>query len=135
MVDFLYKRLPEALENDFIDDYGLDKDEIVKKVYQEPNANVYIASFMPFLSKHKEHPHIKQMMINGFVEFIEIHVKCFEEYAQSEVNFVGSISYLFQEHLESAAEKTEINLGHIIRKPIDALVDYHIKYILNKDFA
>ncbi len=135
LVDFLYKRLPRELERDFVSDYGLDKDTIVKKVYQEANANVYIASFMPFIAKHKTHAHVHTMLVEGFKEFIDVHVKCFEQYEQSEVNFVGSISYLFQEQLEIAGKESGITIGRIIRKPIDALVEYHEKYIIQKDFV
>lgn len=131
LIDFLYGRLPNDIENAFLDTYAIDKDVIVQKVYKEPNANVYIASFMPFIEKNKEHDYFDKMLVEGFKEFIDVHVACYQNYKSFEVNFVGSVSSLFEKQLKKAGHEMGISIGHIIRKPVDALVDYHIKYIFS----
>jgi hypothetical protein len=64
------------------------------------------------------------------IHFIDIHVKCFSNYRDVPVHFVGSIGEIFKPCLEEAAEQTGIRLGRIIRKPIDGLVEYHVRYKL-----
>ena len=49
LASFLYRALPQAIHDDFEEHYGLNKMAITKKVYQEPDANVFLASFMTFL--------------------------------------------------------------------------------------
>jgi hypothetical protein len=128
--NFLYKRLPREISDDFIQTYNLGKDELIDRVYMRENANVFIASFMPFLAKHKSHEYIKKMVRDGFKRFLEIHVCCYRNYREVEVNFVGSISEIFEEQLREAAIEFGIQIGIIIRRPVDSLVNYHLKYLL-----
>ena len=132
---FLYHKLSSEIEQDFVKNYGLDKEAIVNKIYREPNANVFIASFMPFVYKHKTDAFIRNMVVEGFKSFIDIHVKCYPNYAQTEINFVGSISALFEEELKEAAASFGLSVGAIIRRPVDSLVNYHMNYILKNQLT
>lgn len=132
---FLYHKLSPEIEKDFVSSYALDKDTIVDKVYREPNANVFIASFMPFIYKHKSDAFIRKMLVEGFKRFIDVHVTCYPNYTQTEINFVGSISALFEEELKEAASSFGLTVGAIIRRPVDALVNYHINYILKNQLT
>jgi N-acetylglucosamine kinase-like BadF-type ATPase len=128
---FLYHHLPEEIEADFIATYQLDKDMIVDRVYREPNANVFIASFMPFIAKHKANPFFSEMVYKGFKHFMAVHVCCYDNYKNTEVHFVGSLSKIFEKELDQAAKELGITVTSIIQKPVQGLVDYHLKYILH----
>jgi N-acetylglucosamine kinase-like BadF-type ATPase len=129
---YLYKQLPEHLQQDFKEFYKTDKDEIISKVYLEPHANVYIASFATFLSRHKNEPFITEMVYEGVKKFMETHVLCFKNAREVEVSFVGSISYHFEDMLKKAAFDLGLTLGQIVKKPVDGLVDYHLNYIYQR---
>jgi glucosamine kinase len=133
--NFLYRKLPAHVEADFIATYQLDKDQIVNNVYREPNANVYIASFMPFIAKHKDEPFFIEMMYQGFKKFMEIHVCCYANYQNTEVHFVGSLSKIFEEELNKAAGELNVTVTSIIQKPVTGLVNYHLNYILTKQLV
>ena len=128
LADFLYKKLPQPMHDAFAD-MGLTKASIVERVYQKPGANVFIASLMPVLINNKDLPYSQNLIRKGFQEFIDVHVKCFEEYKTCEVNFVGSISDLLQEELRAVCKDNGIRLGRIIRRPLQNLVNYHIKLL------
>ena len=49
---FLYRKLPAENQADIQSNYLLDKKSNTRKVYQEPDANVFLASFMTFLGQH-----------------------------------------------------------------------------------
>ena len=129
---YLYKQLPEHLHKDFTELYKTDKAEILSKVYIEPHANVYIASFATFLSRHSEDPFIKDMVYEGVRKFMETHVFCFKNALDAEVSFVGSIAYHFEDILRKAASDLGLTVGQIVKKPVDGLVDYHLNYIYEK---
>jgi N-acetylglucosamine kinase-like BadF-type ATPase len=129
---YLYKRLPAEMEKDFNQTYQYDKNDLIEFVYKRPNANVFIASFMPFIAKHKEDQFVKNMVVDGFKKFMEIHVCCFANYRDVEVNFVGSISDIFEAELREAAKEFNINIGRIIRRPVESLVEYHLNYVLHE---
>jgi N-acetylglucosamine kinase-like BadF-type ATPase len=129
---YLYHKLPSHIAEDFEKIFHLSKDNIVENVYKKPNANVYIASFMPFIAKHREENFFKVMVEEGMRNFMEVHVCCYPNYKEVPVHFVGSIAQIFDREVEKAANSLGIKIGQIIQKPIQGLVSYHQNYILNK---
>lgn len=126
---YFYKLLPADLVVAFDQEhYAPTKDEMINRVYNESDANVYLASFMKFLGKHKDHPWVVNLIEEGMRHFINIHVKCFDDWKKVPVHFIGSIGFYFQHCLETVARESGIRLGSVIQKPIDGLVGYHAKY-------
>ncbi len=123
--DFLYHRLPQEMAEE-LSDLGLNKEVIIEHVYMLPDANVYIASFMPILIRYKNLTYCQEVIEEGIRKFIDIHVKCYDNYKEVEVNFVGSMACLLQDELKKICDSEEIKMGTVIRKPLKALVDYHL---------
>ncbi len=124
--DFLYNRLPEPMAKE-LRQLGMTKASINKNVYMKPDANVFIASIMPVLIRHKSLSYSKTLIENNFQEFIDIHISCYTDYKKVKVNFVGSVASLLQNELMAVCDKNDIQLGVIIRRPLDKLVKYHLK--------
>jgi len=131
LADFLYRKMPVHLAKDFQESYQLTMDDIVDHVYTRPHANVYLASFMKFCSKHKGDPYIKKMVLEGLRKFLDIHVTCYENHQEIPVNFVGSVAYYFEDVLREAALDFGIQVGNIVKKPILGLKAYHLKFSLS----
>ena len=125
---FLYKKLPKNLEEAFQERYKIGKNEIFENVYRKPHANVYLASFMRFVSDHRDDPFIREMVYNGMKEFMRIHVMCFKYYKEVPVHFIGSVAFYFDDILKEAAAELGITVGNIIQRPIDGLVNYYLKF-------
>lgn len=126
----LYHKLDPVVDEDFVKTFAFSKNDIINRVYKEPNANVFLASFMTFLGRHQESTQIISLLEEGFQAFVDIHVKCYRNYRSVPVHFVGSVAYHFQSVLRHVCEREGIQVGHIIKRPIDGLADYHVKYIL-----
>ena len=92
-----------------------------------PHANVYLASFMKFISKYKDTSYVTEMVKEGMDEFIKIHVCCYPESKSVKTHFIGSISKIYENELKFAAHKNNIILGNIIQKPVENLVRYHMR--------
>jgi N-acetylglucosamine kinase-like BadF-type ATPase len=127
--DYLYKKLPAEPEKDLEQEYTINKAIIFDRLYSQPHANVYLASFGPFIAKHRKHPYFEELLQKGFINFIKEHVLAYENAKQVPVHFVGSMAYYFQEELQQAAKTCGITIGNIIQKPIDSLLEYHKKYV------
>ena len=126
--DYLYKEpIPEELRQELVDQ-GHDKTSILENIYMQPHANVYLASFMKTISKFRDTEYVDSMIHAGMRAFLERHVCCFKNHKEVTTNFVGSIAYYFQDILKEEAEKLGITVGNIIKKPIDGLVEYHLKH-------
>jgi len=122
--DFLYKRLPDVV-HDELTASGLTHQAIIENVYQRPNANVYIASFMPFIINHKDLPYFQGLIAQGLGLFLENHVMRYENHQSVEVNFVGSLAFLLKDELQQQCNTRNIHIGRILRRPIESLVNYH----------
>jgi N-acetylglucosamine kinase-like BadF-type ATPase len=129
---YLYKQLPAAIHQDFDATYGLRKDEILDQVYTKPHANVFLASFAPFFSKHIEHPFIWEIVFSGFRNFLQTHALCYPNAREVKLNFVGSIAHYFQDVLEDAVNHLDLQMGVVVQKPLDGLIQYHLEYIIGK---
>ena len=127
LADFFYKRLPSEMQYDFQKEFNLEWSEAVKMVYQNIHANVYLASFMRFMAKHKDNAYVIEMVREGMARFIDVHVTSFSRYHEYEVSFVGTISHVYRDILEEELYKRDCKLGQIVKNPIDQLVDYHFR--------
>ena len=77
----------------------------------------------------KDHPYVTTMVKEGMDEFVKTHVCCYPESKNVKAHFIGSISKIYEKELNYAANKNGIILGNIIRKPVENLVDYHLRQL------
>lgn len=124
---FLYKKLPAHIHEEFSEKYHLTKDDILENVYMKPYANVYLASFMKFIEEHKDEEYFQNLLHNGMNQFMDLYVTTFSKYQTVKTHFTGAISFIFQDILRPVAGEKGIEVGKIIKEPIDDLVQYHIK--------
>lgn len=122
---YFYRELPKELHRDFKELYQLDKEELIQKVYREKGANQYLASFVPFLFKHRQHPFIQQLLKQVFTQFIERHILKYKEHRVLPIHFIGSIAFHFKLELSACLTEKELKLGQVLKRPIEALLTYY----------
>ncbi|MBL1222295.1 ATPase [Chryseobacterium sp. L7] len=127
---YFMKKLPEDLHAEFDRNYGLKIEDALKNMYHSPRPNAWLADFNKFVIERKDHPYFKNMVYEEMKNFFEYQVIPYKESKEAEINFIGSIAYYYEETLRAVAEEFHLNVGHVVQKPIESLVDYHIKYIL-----
>ncbi len=123
---YFYRELPAEIRDAFVTKYGSDKLAILNRAYGDA-PNVYLASFATFFSENREHFYIQKMVSEAFEELVVRHILKYKGVQELPINFVGSIAYHFRDILEMTLNTHALTLGTIIRKPIDALVEYHLK--------
>ena len=121
--DIFKGQLPEDLCKDFLLDYPLTMDELIRRVYRTSAPNQYLASFTPFLSKNIHRTEIQELIRDEFHRFIRRNVLAYLTYttAQTPLHFVGSIASVFQAQLSEVVAQYDFTLGKVVRQPIDAL--------------
>jgi N-acetylglucosamine kinase-like BadF-type ATPase len=122
---FLNNELPEELHQKFAERYQLTRDEIMDQVYTKPFPNRYLASFTMFLSETYEHPFTHNLILKGFDDFFTRNITKYEKHKTLPVHFLGSIAFIFTTELKEIAEKHGVQIGKIIRTPIEGLIEYH----------
>lgn len=122
--DCLKNQLPEDVCATFLQTFNLTLAEIIDKVYRQPQANRFLASLTPFLSTHRTIPQIHNLLVSSFKDFFQRNVMQYR-YQDTQVHFVGSIGWHFQEEVKEAAQALHIKTGKFIQSPIEELQKYH----------
>ena len=126
---YFNKLLPSVLIQNFEKNYEHDIHKINDNVYKSARANVFLATYFPFISENKNHPIIKKIINETLNEFINLHIKCFSNYKSVEVNFIGSVSYFLSNEIQTLANENDFKVGQILQNPIDRLIKYHANKI------
>ncbi len=127
---YFLKKMPRHLSRAFDERYGITIHDLNENVYKNKFANKYLASFSRFVADHKYEPFIQKLVYDSLRDFIVNQVLPYPEARNSEINFIGSVAYYYEETLKSVAAEYHLNIGVVVRKPIDSLVQYHKLYIL-----
>lgn len=122
---YYYKTMPEDLRNALEETSDMSLESVLHKIYEEPQANRFVASFSKILGDYRDHPFIKNMVRKGFEAFADKQLGYFEESKEKEIGFVGSIASVYQEILEDVLAERGMDLVIVVRKPLDRLVDFH----------
>ncbi len=122
--DFIRGILPEEVSNALKDEYKLDYFTIIDNVYKRPMPNRWLASFSPFIERFIELDHIREIVDSQFDAFIKRNLWRYDM-KKYPLNAVGSVAYCFIDNLRRAVEKNGIELGTILKNPIEKLVEYH----------
>ena len=129
--DWLKGLLDEELSGKLAESYGWNEADIIRKVYREPEANRFLASFTPFLKAHRTHPAVHRILTDCFKAFFERNIMAYRP-GPLAVHFVGSIAAIFREELEETAGIYGIRIGNILREPIGRMVAYHQQKLKNE---
>ena len=122
---YFYREMPQKIQAAFEENYTLTREEMLENIYKRPGANSYLASFANFALTLKKEEFIHNIIIEEFDRFTLRHLSKYENDGSVKCHFVGSIAWFLKEELEISLAKFGLQLGNIIRKPIDQLVAYH----------
>ncbi len=123
--DYYYQKMPKKVAELFEEQFDLDADTIKKNIYKDDNPNTYLAKFAEFLLRNDRNAYFNKVLHKGMKEFFKNRILTFEEAKNTPVHFVGSIAYFAQDIIKDVARFYMIELGNIVRRPIDGLIEYH----------
>jgi N-acetylglucosamine kinase-like BadF-type ATPase len=123
---YYFNKMPKELAKKFEKAYDLEADVIKNHLYKEPNPNAYLATFAKFLIQHKNEVFCQKIIFAAMEDFVENYIKQYDNAKQVPIHFIGSIAFYLKEELEIVLKKHHLNLGNVLRRPIDGLIQYHI---------
>ncbi|GAB3647546.1 ATPase [Echinicola sediminis] len=126
----LQKKMDQKIADDFFSTYQTDQREILDKIYNQPQANRFLASFTPFLLKHKDNPSCKKIIKDNFRQFFNFYVLPYGiKRISGPISFTGSIAYLFSDFLHEIALEVGLEIHEIVQHPMSGLVKYHCQTV------
>jgi N-acetylglucosamine kinase-like BadF-type ATPase len=124
---YLYDTFDEELRYRFDASFVTTRAEILDHVYKKPMPSRYLASFALFLAENRGHYMIENIIEDGLNDFFFNHLCKFNESWKYPIHFVGSIAYGFRDVIRELASGYEFELGIILQRPMDGLVEFHGK--------
>ncbi|GAA4355396.1 ATPase [Hymenobacter saemangeumensis] len=124
--DYLRGLLPDGLQDEFRNAYNLgSRNDILDRLYNQPLPNRFLASFAKFAYDHNNVSYCREIVLQGFETFFQNLVLHYPNYQAYTFNCVGSVGYNFRDALMQVAQSHGMQVGKIIRSPIDDLVSFH----------
>jgi N-acetylglucosamine kinase-like BadF-type ATPase len=122
---YLYNTFDEDLRSRFDAKYVTTASEILDNVYKKPLPNKYLASFALFLAENRGHYMVENIIEDGLNDFFFNHIYKYRESWKYPLYFVGGIAYGFRDVLLEMAAGYELEVGKILKNPMEGLVEYH----------
>jgi N-acetylglucosamine kinase-like BadF-type ATPase len=125
--DYLRKQLPEDIYISFSRAHSISLDRVLSSIYQEKYPNRFLASYVPFLSRHLTHDYVQNILRNEFQKYFNEQLLVHPLHADFTISFVGSVAFFFEDVLRQIALENGIKVSEIVQSPINGLVDYHLR--------
>lgn len=122
---YLYNTFDADLMDRFNSKFNTNSVEILDAVYKKPLPNRYLAEFVPFLVENRGHFMIENIIEDSFNDFFFHHVYKYKESWTMPINFVGSVAFGFKDVLNEMCNTYELELGKVLKSPMDGLIKYH----------
>ena len=122
---YLYNTFDADLMARFDARFTTNTMEILENVYKKPLANRYLASFTIFLAENRGHYMIENIIEDGINDFFFTHLYKYKESWTHPISFIGSVAYGFKDVIAELCHSYELELGAILKKPMDGLLKYH----------
>ncbi len=128
VADVFKRRLPQAVSSEFLERYGLDRAEVIRRVYRHTAPNRFLASFAPFIKEHIAVDEVRQPVIEAMRSFISRNVSNYAGFGHLPLRFCGSIAVNFADCLREAARAEGCTIDRIEKSPMEGLINYHTSH-------
>ncbi len=122
---YLYNTFDADLMDRFNAKFNTNAIEILDAVYKNPLPNRYLASFTIFLAENRGHYMIENIIEDSLNDFFFNHIYKYRESWTLPIHFIGSVAYGFKDILENMCATYELQLGKVLKTPMEGLVKYH----------
>lgn len=111
------------LREEFLRTFALTYAGLIRRVYREPAANRFLASFAPFIRAHLDCAPVREMVVRSFGEFAARNLSGYP--AGLPVAFVGGVAAHFEEPLREAMAAAGREVVRIVCSPAEEIWKYH----------
>lgn len=128
LIDYLRGYMPDAIRENFWDTYKLTPEDVNNQVYTQPLVSRFCAGFSKFVydNMNVNLAYCNGLVKSSFQDFFKNLVIHYPDYQSATFNCIGSVGYNFRNILEEVVAENGMEMGNIIRSPIDNLVKFHL---------
>ncbi len=120
-----YNTFDAELRMAFEQMFGDDIAGMINRLYSEAFPNRYLASFVPLLIHNRGHYMVENILEDCINDFFHAHILKYRQSWKYPLFFTGSIAYQFKDVIADICGQYELDLGKVLKTPMDGLVKYH----------
>jgi hypothetical protein len=128
LADYLKGNVSSSIRKAFDIEFGLNLENILDSVYNQPHPNRFLASFASFLGEHQRSTYVRGLIRGNFHDFFTEQLTKYPAYTEVPLAVVGSVGYYFQEHFKQVAREFGTSITRFLQSPIEGLVEFHKRY-------
>lgn len=118
---YLSDALPHPIRKTLEGRYRLSREYILHRLYQEPQPNLFMSQFAPFLRENISEPAVRQIVATAFNTFFSKQKSYYPDSEGLPWHFTGSVAAHFEEVLRESAETSGCQIGEITGDPMTRL--------------
>ena len=118
---YLSDALPHPIRKTLEEQYRLSREYILHRLYQEPQPNLFMSQFAPFLRENLTEPAVRQIVATAFNTFFSKQKSYYPDSEGLPWHFTGSVAAHFEEVLRESAETSGCQIGEITGDPMTRL--------------
>ena len=122
--EVLKRQFHRSLCMSFLQYHKLTPEDIIEHVYRQPQANRFLASFVPYISRVQDDREVHAFLVREFRRFFHRNVRAYKRPDLS-VSFVGGVAGAFEGVLREAVGKEKLTFGSVEKNPIGKIYDFH----------
>ena len=126
--EYFKNEMPLEIKTAFEKRYNPKLDVVLDAVYRQNLPNRFLASYCDFLSFQIDHPYIQNLVRKEFKDYLKYQVCKCPDYQKLTLSLVGSIAFFLGDLLREEAKEMGIEVGKILRSPIEGLIKFHQDY-------
>lgn len=124
--DYLIGDLPKKFQQSFNSKYGLDRKQILDKVYKQPYPALFLSSFADYLLEHSKEDYVKNLVVSGFDIYFKTYIlPLTKQHTNLPLHFAGTVSAGFEDWLSEVAANHSLKIASVVREPIYNVLDYY----------
>lgn len=121
--DFYFDKMPEALQDKFVESFETDLDKVLGELYSHSYPNKYLAAFAKFAFDNLHYPYMYGLVKDHTVSFFDLNFPYYrKEVKKFPIHFVGSIGYYSKGIIKKELFKRGLEPGNFIKSPIENLI-------------
>ncbi len=122
---YAYGTFDAELKTGFEMRFGNDTRQIINTLYHQPNPNRYLASFVTLLKENRGHYMVENIIEDCLNDFFHTSILKHRNSWNLPLYFSGSVAYEFRDVLEDLCGQYELEIGDVIKSPMDGLIKYY----------
>ncbi len=128
LISAVYKhQLSPEICREFEEWSGLSETQVITRIYREPQANMFLAKQVPFLTDHINRHEIHELVSNEFDRFIQRNLARYTGFPTCPVMATGGIVKAFETIWSDTLDNYGVSEHEILESPIEGLIESETK--------